>query len=94
MPIMTYIRDNWCRFQGELFPEIRDAVGPLHKDHRNYSGTLAPINWSRYSIFINNLSIYKLSSATSAQTVLPRYNKYTGSWSKLSKIYQHIVIEI
>ena len=25
----------------------------------NYSGTLAPINWSRYSIFINNLSIYK-----------------------------------
>ena len=26
---------------------------------RNYSGTLAPINWSRYFIFINNLSIYK-----------------------------------
>ena len=25
----------------------------------NYSGTLAPINWSRYSIFINNLLIYK-----------------------------------
>ena len=23
------------------------------------SGTLVPINWSRYSIFINNLSIYK-----------------------------------
>ena len=29
MPIMTHIRDNWCRFQGELFPEIRDAVDPL-----------------------------------------------------------------
>ena len=27
--------------------------------HRNYSGTLAPINWSRYFIFINNLLIYK-----------------------------------
>ena len=25
----------------------------------NYSGTLAPINWSRYFIFINNLLIYK-----------------------------------
>ena len=29
MPITNLIRDNWCRFQGELFPEIRDAVGPL-----------------------------------------------------------------
>ena len=36
MPIMTHIRDNWCRFQGELFPEIRDAVGPLHKDHQRF----------------------------------------------------------
>ena len=44
MPIMTHIRDNWCRFQGELFPEIRDAVGPLHKDHRNYSFMDTPVS--------------------------------------------------
>ena len=37
MPITNLIRDNWCRFQGELFPEIQDAVGPLLKN-RNYSG--------------------------------------------------------
>ena len=24
MPIKNLIRDNWCRFQGELFPEIQD----------------------------------------------------------------------
>ena len=36
MPITGLIRDNWCRFQGELFPEIRDAVGPLHKDHQRF----------------------------------------------------------
>ena len=28
MPITNLIRDNWRRFQGELFPEIQDAVGP------------------------------------------------------------------
>ena len=37
MPITNLIRDNWCRFQGELFPEIQDAVGPLLKNHRNCS---------------------------------------------------------
>ena len=31
MPITNLIRDNWRRFQGELFPEIQDAVGPLLK---------------------------------------------------------------
>ena len=31
MPIRNLIRDNWCRFQGELFPEIQNAVGPLYK---------------------------------------------------------------
>ena len=29
MPITYLIRDNWCRFQGELFPEIQAAVGPV-----------------------------------------------------------------
>ena len=46
MPITNLIRDNWRRFQGELFPEIQDAVGPLFKNHRNYSDTLTPINSS------------------------------------------------
>ena len=34
MPITNLIRDNWRRFQGELFPEIQDAVGPLLKNHQ------------------------------------------------------------
>ena len=36
MPITNLIRDNWCRFQGELFPEIQDAVGPLLKNHQRF----------------------------------------------------------
>ena len=39
MPITNIMRDNWCRFQGELFPEIEDAIGPLFKKYRNYSGS-------------------------------------------------------
>ena len=26
----------WCRFQGELFPEIEDEVGPLLKNHQRF----------------------------------------------------------
>ena len=45
MPITNLIRDNWRRFQGELFPEIQDAVGPLLNlnsavGERQYSGKL------------------------------------------------------
>ena len=36
MPITNHIRDNWCRFQGELFPEIQDAVGPLLKKYQGF----------------------------------------------------------
>ena len=36
MPITNHIRDNWCRFQGELFPEIQDAVGPLLKKYQRF----------------------------------------------------------
>ena len=36
MPITNLIRDNWCRFQGELFPEIQAAVGPLLKNHQRF----------------------------------------------------------
>ena len=36
MPITNHIRDNWCRFQGELFPEIQDAVGPLNKKYQGF----------------------------------------------------------
>ena len=36
MPITNLIRDNWCRFQGELFPEIQDAVGPLLKKYQGF----------------------------------------------------------
>ena len=36
MPITNLIRDNWRRFQGELFPEIQDAVSPLLKNHQRF----------------------------------------------------------
>ena len=36
MPITNLIRENWRRFQGELFPEIQDAVGPLLKNHQRF----------------------------------------------------------
>ena len=36
MSITDHIRDNWCRFQGELFPEIQDAVGPLQKKYQHF----------------------------------------------------------
>ena len=43
MPITNLIRDNWCRFQGELFPEIQDAVGPLLKNHQRFVMALGVI---------------------------------------------------
>ena len=36
MSIANYIRDKWCRFQGELFPEIQAAVGPHLKNHQRF----------------------------------------------------------
>ena len=36
MPITNLLRDNWYRFQGELFPEIQDAVGPLYKKFQGF----------------------------------------------------------
>ena len=48
MSIMAYIRDNWRRLRGELFPEIRDVVGPLHKDHQRFVmalGIICPENF-------------------------------------------------
>ena len=36
MPITNLMRNNWCRFQGELFPEIQDAVGPLLKKYQGF----------------------------------------------------------
>ena len=36
MSLTKYMRDMWCRFQGELFPEIEDAVGHLLKNHQRF----------------------------------------------------------
>ena len=36
MPITNLIRDNWRRFQGELFPEIQDAVGALLENYQRF----------------------------------------------------------
>ena len=36
MPITNLIRDNWRRFQGELFPEIQNVVGPLLENYQRF----------------------------------------------------------
>ena len=36
MSIGNFIRDKWCSFQGELFPEIQAAVGSLLKNHQRF----------------------------------------------------------
>ena len=36
MFITNHIRDNWCKFQGELFPGIQNAVGPLLKKNQRF----------------------------------------------------------
>ena len=61
MPITNHIRDNWCRFQGELFPEIQDAVGPLLKKYQGFVMALeiaCPENFILTSdVFLRNLLI-------------------------------------
>ena len=50
------INGHDCAFdiqQFQQFRDRRDLIGFVID--RNYSGTLAPINWRRFSIFINNL---------------------------------------
>ena len=36
MSLTKQIRDLWCRFQGELFPEIEAEVGPIPKDNQRF----------------------------------------------------------
>ena len=36
MSLTKHMRDMWCRFQGELLPEIEDEVGPLLKNHQRF----------------------------------------------------------
>ena len=36
MSLTKQIRDMWCWFHGELFPEIEDEVGPLLKNHQRF----------------------------------------------------------
>ena len=36
MSLMSQIRDMWCRFQGELFPEIQAEFGLLLKNHQRF----------------------------------------------------------
>ena len=36
MSLTSQIRDMWCRFQGELFPEIEAEVGHLLKIHQPF----------------------------------------------------------
>ena len=36
MSLTKQLRDMWCRFQGELFPEIEAEVGPILKSHQRF----------------------------------------------------------
>ena len=36
MSLTKQIRDMWCRFHGELFPEIETEVGLLLKNHQRF----------------------------------------------------------
>ncbi len=40
MPLFGSASDLWCRFQGELFPELTDAVGRLSDRHRKLVAVL------------------------------------------------------
>ena len=40
MPLFESVSDLWCRFQGELFPELTDAVGRLSDRHRKLVAVL------------------------------------------------------
>ena len=61
MPITNLIRDNWCRFQGELFPEIQDAVGPLLKNHQRLVMALGIICPEDFTL---SLTLYKKRSCS------------------------------
>ena len=36
MSLTKQVRDMWCRFQGELFPELQAEVGSLLKNHQRF----------------------------------------------------------
>ena len=40
MPLFESVSGLWCRFQGELFPELTDAVGRLSDRHRKLVAVL------------------------------------------------------
>ena len=52
MPLNQTISDLWCRFQGELFPELANEVGPLGEKHRKLVAVLdaAPVEPFAYSL--------------------------------------------
>ena len=52
MPLNQTISDLRCRFQGELFPELANEVGPLGEKHRKLVAALdaAPVEPFAYSL--------------------------------------------
>ena len=40
MPLLTSVSDVWCRFQGEMFPELIEVVGPLSDRHQRLVAVL------------------------------------------------------
>ena len=79
MPITNLIRDNWCRFQGELFPEIQDAVGPLLKNHQRLVMALGIICPEDFTL-----------SSTLYKTMLMSMSRKFRLWRFLSELAQEV----
>ena len=43
MPLTNHIPEIWCRFQGELFPEIESTIGPLLENHTRFVTVLEKV---------------------------------------------------
>ena len=54
MPLTNLIHDNWCRFQGELFPEIRDEVGLFSRNHQRFVNALEIICPENFTVRISH----------------------------------------
>ena len=73
MPITNLIRDNWCRFQGELFPEIQDAVGPLLKNHQRLVMALGIICPEDFTLSSTLYKIVHVHTSTSRKFRMWRF---------------------
>ena len=48
MSLTNHILENWCRFQGELFPEIESTIGPFLENHTRFVTVLQMVCPERF----------------------------------------------